>query len=164
MCPVSLLHPCVMIRLTDEESVNLVGMLELVTTLKQLQRKLFHCECLLAWRPTPLESAWLTTGKWKKQLLWILHRRPRRIWKRISADTWNSYLIKVQVTLFCQPSLSGRSLCTWLLKSSRALQTPWREIFLLDARGIGEHVGVCKIRCHYVWIHVDTIFVQPGVR
>lgn len=39
MCPVSLLHPCVMIRLTDEESVNLVGMLELVTTLKQLQRK-----------------------------------------------------------------------------------------------------------------------------
>lgn len=77
----------------------------------------------------------LTTGKWKKQLLWILHRRPRRIWKRISADTWNSYLIKVQVTLFCQPSLSGRSLWTWLLKSSRAFETPRCGIFLLECLG-----------------------------
>jgi len=34
----------------------------------------------------------------------------------------------------------------------------------LNARGIGEYVGVFKTRCHYVWIHVDTIFVQPGVR
>ena len=113
------------------------------------------CECLLAWRPTPLESAWLTTGKWKKQLLWILHRRPRRIWKRISADTWNSYLIKVQVTLFCQPSLSGRSLWTWLL-NSRAFETPRRGIFLLECPG--NRRTFCSVQryhattCGYMWI------------
>ena len=143
MYPASLLHPCVLIRFTDEESVNLVGMLELVTTLKQL----------LAWRPTPLESAWLTTGKWKKQLLWILHRRPGKIWKRISADTWNSYLIKVQVTHFCQPSLSGRSLWTWLLKSSRVFETPRRGIFLLECPG---NRRTCWSVQNKIPLHVDT--------
>lgn len=53
-----------MIRLTDEESVNLVGMLELVTTLKQLQRK----EAFSLWVPACMktDTTWICLVDYRK--------------------------------------------------------------------------------------------------